>query len=155
MLTAPQPFQTLQTRGISTPGQFVPGIAQKMHAAPLPQRGRQHFRDRMLQSLMTVRDHILDSPQATFLQMRQEFRPRPLAFPVHHFRRQHLTPTLAVNPEGNLHRRERTEPSSRTCSYRASSSTYGYISSSSRSANVFRDASSFDTMAEIVAGENS
>ena len=79
MLTAPQPFQTLQTRGISTPGQFVPGIAQKMDAAPLPQRGRQHFRDRMLQSLMTVRDHILDSPQATFLQMRQEFRPRPLA----------------------------------------------------------------------------
>ena len=40
MLMAPQPFQTLQTRGISTPGQIVPDIAQKMNVVLLPQRSR-------------------------------------------------------------------------------------------------------------------
>ena len=63
--------------------------------------------------------------------------------------------TLAVNPDGNLHCPGTHRALLSHLLIRASSNTYGYDSASRRSANAFRDASSFDTMAEIVAGENS
>ena len=79
-------------------------LRKKMDAAPLPQRGRQHFRDRMLQPLMTVRDHILDSPQAASFRRDRKAVHDPSLSRFATSAASTLAPTLAVNPEGNLHR---------------------------------------------------
>ena len=98
------------------------GVAHEVHAAALP-GGAQHFGDGRLDALVGVGDHQLDAAQAAPRELAQELGPEGLGLRRADIHAEHFAPPVAVDADGDDHRRPRRCGRSRAPSRRWRRST--------------------------------
>lgn len=80
---------------------MVERVAQEVHVAALPQRGRQHSRHGFLEAFVIGGDDQVHTSEAALLKADQEVALRARALSIGHFRRKHLAAAFPIDADGH------------------------------------------------------